>query len=37
MQQVNFTGGTGYVSFDVNGDRPGYSGKEIAGVAKVCC
>ena len=25
--QVNFTGGTGYVSFDENGDRPGYGGK----------
>ena len=26
--KVNFTGGTGYVSFDENGDRPGYSGKD---------
>ena len=26
--KVNFTGGTGYVSFDESGDRLGYSGKD---------
>ena len=25
--QVSFQGGSGYISFDENGDRPGYSGR----------
>lgn len=26
LLQVTFEGGSGYISFDENGDRPGFSG-----------
>ena len=37
IRHVRFTGGSGDISFDENGDRPGYSGNNVAILKRILC